>query len=190
MPPWKILVVLYWGSLLEWGQLSFGEILWWGGTFRGGGIFLGGNYPQGQLSEGPLPLGTTVRGGGAIIQGAIIRGAILLEVNCPITRIKTYILFNKENCSYNDNDNNSYNGLFVTCYIVEAVYSITDAEEFSKISRVTEFRFPVLQSLVTDFEISGSQGLGFLVLLFLFFFFFLLLAWSIRLLHQNDARPV
>ena len=134
------------------------------------------------MSEGPLPLGTTVRGEGGQLseghssKGELSRGAILLEVNCPITRIKTYILFNKENCSYNDNDNNSYNGLFVTCYIVEAVYSITDAEEFSKISRVTEFRFPVLQSLVTDFEISGSQGLGFLVLLFLFFFFFLLLA--------------
>ena len=130
------------------------------------------------MSEGPLPLGTTVRGEGGQLseghssKGELSRGAILLEVNCPITRIKTYILFNKENCSYNDNDNNSYNGLFVTCYIVEAVYSITDAEEFSKISRVTEFRFPVLQSLVTDFVFSGSQGLGFLVLLFIFFFFF------------------
>ena len=134
------------------------------------------------MSEGQLPSGTTVRWGnyprgihpranypGGNYPGV---GAILLEVNCPITKIKTYILFNKENSSYNDNDNNSYNGLFVTCYIVEAVYSVTDAEEFCKTSRVTEFRFPVPQSLVTDFEISGSQGLGFLVLPFLLFFFY------------------
>ena len=37
----------------------------------------------------------------------------------------------------------------------------------AKISRVTVLRFPIPQSPVTEFGISGSMGLGFLVLLFL-----------------------
>ena len=152
------------GHFSGWGDFPRGAIILRGNCPRG-------NYPRGQLFGGAIIRGAFIQE--RIIQGAIIRGrAILLEVNCPITKIKTYILFNKENSSYNDNDNNSYNGLFVTCYIVEAVYSVTDAEEFCKTSRVTEFRFPVPQSLVTDFEISGSQGLGFLVLPFLLFFFY------------------
>ena len=67
-----------------------------------------------------------------------------------ISKTKSYILFNKENYTYNDNNNYDYNGLFVTCCSVETVCSITDAEEFSK--NIQGYRSLCLQ-------IWGSQGL-------------------------------
>ena len=50
------LVVLFQGNLLEWGQLFFGKILWWGDYFQAG------NFPRGKLSSG------------AIVQWAIVWG--------------------------------------------------------------------------------------------------------------------
>ena len=43
--PLSSLLGLFWGNLLECGQLFSGKILWWGAIFRGG-IFLGCNCPR------------------------------------------------------------------------------------------------------------------------------------------------
>ena len=66
----SLLVVLFEGNLLEWGQLFSRKI------YGEGAIFLGGNFVHGQLSSG------------AIIRGTIIREAIFLGDNCPRTMDK------------------------------------------------------------------------------------------------------
>ena len=57
------LVVLFEGNLLEWGQLFFGETLWWGSISRAqfssgancpGGNYLGANHPGGNFSQEKL----------------------------------------------------------------------------------------------------------------------------------------
>ena len=51
----SLLVVLFWGNLLECEQLFFGEILWWGGgreQFSSWAIILGGQLFRGQLFGG------------------------------------------------------------------------------------------------------------------------------------------
>ena len=80
-----------------------------------------------------------------------------------ISKTKFYVLFNKENSAYNDNNNNDCNGLFVTCCIVETVCSITDVEEFCK--NIQDNSALVLRSSVSgyrvrDLSVSGSRPAG------------------------------
>ena len=76
-----------------------------------------------------------------------------------ISKTTTHFLFNKQNSTYNDNNNNNnnnnndYNGLFATGCIVEAFYSITDAQEFCK--NIQEYSAQIHRSPVTDYRVRG-----------------------------------
>ena len=79
----SLLVVLFEGNLLEWGQLFSGKILWWGGNFPGGRwfslgvIILRGNFPWGQLSGAQFSSGQLSVG--QLSGGQFSSGAIVLE---------------------------------------------------------------------------------------------------------------